>query len=163
MSWLQGLLDRFRQKQETAAPARVDPIRHVGPRGLRNNNPGNVRYTGDKWQGLGGVDPDGFCIFDTPQNGIRCLAIVLRNYERKHHLDTVRMIINRWAPPTENNTGAYVSHVAAQMAVSPDVTLNVHDRGTLSSLCRAIIFHECGKQPYAPSVNMAGVDAALKA
>ena len=134
------------------------------PRGLRNANPLNVRYTGDSWVGLAGVDGGGFCIFDTPQNGIRAACIVLRNYERKYHLDTVRMIINRWAPPNENDTGAYIRHVAAVLDVHPDERIDVHNRETLARLVRAMIQMETGERnPYMPSIVMSGVDAALRA
>jgi hypothetical protein len=134
------------------------------PRGLRNRSPGNIRYTGEGWYGMKGVDPDGFVQFDTPQNGIRAIGIILRNYERKHHLDTVRMIINRWAPPSENNTGAYVMFVAGALGVEPDRKIDVHHRDTLATLVRAIIQMETGeRQPYPPSIVMSGVDAALRA
>jgi hypothetical protein len=132
------------------------------PLGIRSNNPGNLRYTGDAWRGLMGVNEKGFCIFDSPSNGIRALGIVLRNYDRKYHLDTVRMIINRYAPATENDTGAYIRHVSAVLGVQPDQRIDVHDRETLARLVRAIVQHENGvRNPYMPSIIMAGVDAAL--
>lgn len=89
------------------------------PRGIRNNNPGNIRH-GANWHGL---NPDGrkidpaFCVFTTSVAGIRALAKVLINYKRIHGLNTVRQIISRYAPPNENQTTAYIQSVAKQLGV----------------------------------------------
>lgn len=118
------------------------------PRGVRLNNPGNIRH-GDKWQGLAPEqrDPD-FVTFASPVWGIRALARVLIAYQDKHDLRTVRGIIGRWAPPNENDTGAYVRSVAAKMGVSPDDEIDVYQYATMRPLVEAIIRHENGQQPY---------------
>jgi hypothetical protein len=155
----------MRKPEAVIAPVDLPPAPVTAkrePKGIRNRNPGNVRYTGEQWQGLAGVDPDGFCIFSTPQMGIRALCIVLLNYQRKHSLYSVRQMINRWAPPEENNTSAYAHAVARALDVDPDEPLRL-DRDMLLALARAIIKHECGVQPYAPFIVEAGVDAALSA
>lgn len=80
------------------------------PRGIRNNNPGNIRH-GANWLGLNtnGQDIDSsFCVFTAPVYGIRALAKVLINYKRIHGLNTVRQIVSRYAPPNENQTTAYI-------------------------------------------------------
>ena len=68
------------------------------PRGIRNNNPGNIRH-GQNWQGLNpegrNIDP-AFCVFKSPVFGIRALAKVLMNYKKIHGLNTVRQIISRY-------------------------------------------------------------------
>lgn len=118
------------------------------PRGIRNNNPGNIRKSGDAWQGLADVQPDSeFFTFIDPVYGIRALAKILRNYRDKYGLTTVTGIISRWAPPNENNTQAYAQAVAAAMGVSPSEPL-AFDAGQLRSLVSAIIKHENGQQPY---------------
>ena len=89
------------------------------PRGIRNNNPGNIRWGAD-WQGLkkdGKSQDPSFCVFATPVWGIRALAKVLINYKRIHGLNTVRQIISRYAPPNENQTTAYVQTIARQLGV----------------------------------------------
>lgn len=124
----------------------------MAPRGIRNNNPGNIDFTPEnKWKGLNPKTREldkRFCVFITPEWGIRALMILLRNYQRKHGLKTIRQIINRWAPSIENNTSAYVTHVAGIMNKTPDTELNLSDRETLIDLAKAITIHENGMNPY---------------
>lgn len=81
-------------------------------RGVRNNNPANIRR-GCNWKGLAKQQKDKeFCQFVSMSWGIRALLITLRTYVKKHHLHTVREIITRWAPPSDgNNTEAYIKFV----------------------------------------------------
>lgn len=132
------------------------------PRGIRNNNPGNIRYVEgitSTYQGCTGSD-GAFCIFDTPQNGLRALCVLLLTYQTLHGLNTVRGIINRWAPPVENNTSAYVVAVAKQSGLGEDIPLDLKSPGVLAPLATAIIQHENGQQPYLPALI---TDAAYRA
>lgn len=130
------------------------------PRGERNNNPGNIRLGSVRWQGqVDGTDP-AFVTFATPQDGIRALAKLLRNYQTIHGLRTVRAIINRYAPASENNTSAYVGAVASAMGVSPDAPIDLNNDATLSQLVAAIIAHENGRNVYAADTIAAGVALA---
>lgn len=132
------------------------------PRGIRNNNPGNIIQSGIAWQGkLAKPDDPRFEQFDTAQNGIRALAKLVISYQDKHGLRTVRGIINRWAPPVENDTGAYVAAVANAVGVKPDDTIEVHRTATLAALTTAIIRHENGQQPYPATMIAAAVASAL--
>ena len=97
-----------------------------GPRGIRNNNPLNIRKSADKWQGKAG-DDGAFVIFDTPENGIRAAGRLLKTYRDKHGLNTIRGIVNRWAPPNENNTEAYIAFVEQKTGFFRDLTLNASD------------------------------------
>lgn len=122
------------------------------PRGIRNNNPGNLDR-GSPWQGLvAGPDPR-FCTFADPAYGIRAIAITLITYydkrkaDDKSPVDTVGEIITRWAPPVENNTAAYIRYVCRVMGVAPDEHVNLHLYDTLRPLVEAIIRHECGRGP----------------
>src|SRR3569623_1819955 len=81
-------------------------------RGRRNNIPGIIRKTATDWRGEVVGSDSAFETFATPEAGIRALAVLLRNYQRKYGLRTVRAIITRYAPPSENNTESYVSAVA---------------------------------------------------
>jgi len=129
------------------------------PRGLRNNNPGNVRaVNGVTWVGQTGEDA-GFCVFDTMENGIRCLAKVLLAYQSRHGLLTLRGLINRWAPDTENDTDAYLEDVCHFCCASPDNPYTLTP-SRLLSLVSAIIKHENGTS-LPPDVVLAGVDAAF--
>ena len=84
----------------------------MSTRGIRNNNPANIRR-GSYWRGLVNKPTDKeFCQFVSMSWGVRALLITLRTYVVKHHLHTVREIITRWAPPTDgNNTERYIEYV----------------------------------------------------
>jgi hypothetical protein len=121
----------------------------------------NIRISSASWQGKLSPNTDGaFEQFDTPENGIRALAIVLKNYQVMHSIGTVRGIVTRWAPSNENDTGAYIASVAGSMGVGPDDPLSLTDPATLFSLTRAIIKHENGRVAYDDSTINAGVARA---
>lgn len=131
-------------------------------RGLRNNNPGNIRATaGTTWQGQTGVDSAGFCIFDTPADGVRALSRILTNYGSQDGLDTVTDIINRWAPPSENNTSAYIADVCNQTGFAAYDPLDMTDPGTITALTNAIIAHENGQNPYTAAIITQGVQEGM--
>lgn len=137
------------------------PFRSLSPRGIRNNNPMNVRKTSIDWQGeVAGVDVE-YETFATPGDGIRAGSRVLLNYKRKHGLDTVAKIISRYAPTTENPTSSYISAVSRELAVNPDQTINVENENTLTALATAIIRHENGQQPYTADLIRASVRRAF--
>ena len=129
-------------------------------RGIRNNNPGNIRITGDKWQGLLPGEDLSFFTFKDPEHGIRALAKILITYYNKHDLDRVETIINRWAPPSENDTTAYIEIVSKRLGVLPTDRLEFNI-GTLELLVRAIIQHENGTQPYDDRTITDGLKLAL--
>ncbi len=113
------------------------------PRGIRNNNPGNIEYSpANDWKGQIGHDGR-YAIFSDMKYGVRALAILLINYYQRYGLRTVRQIINRWAPPTENDTESYVNHVAERLGVEPDQMIALAPN--LADLVRAIIRHENGR------------------
>ena len=118
-------------------------------RGIRNNNPGNIRKGRTKWQGLAKEQPDSaFCTFTSMPYGIRALIKTLMTYHNKHKLNTVKKIINRWAPPVENNTTAYIQSVCKQMPIplEPDDIIPLADIPQLYvALAKAIARHENGK------------------
>ena len=130
------------------------------PRGIRNNNPGNIRKGDDVWQGLAPLaaqlDPS-FCVFTTPEYGIRALAKILLTYQTRYGLNTVAKIIHRWAPPSENDTAAYALAVAKAVGVAVIQPVDLATGDTMRALVTAIIQHENGQQPYAPDT----IDSAL--
>ena len=99
--------------------------------------------------------------FSAPMFGIRALAVILRNYQRKHGLKTIRAIIARWAPPSENDTEAYVAAVARATGFAADAALDLEDPTTLAALVEAIIEHENGEQPYSDALIEQAVASAL--
>ena len=132
-------------------------------RGVRNSNPGNIdRHPDTQWQGASddqSSDPR-FVVFKAPEWGIRALAMVLRSYEAKHGCDTVRKIINRWAPPGENNTQAYVTDVANRCGVGPDDVIDVTHVAVMLPLVKAIIAHENAGYAYPEPVVLEGLHLA---
>ena len=95
------------------------------PRGIRNNNPLNIRRTPDKWQGLMQTQTDSeFFQFKQLEYGWRAaFCLLTRTYYTKYGLDTIRKIVSRWAPPSENNTQSYISAVSRITGIVPDEPL----------------------------------------
>lgn len=130
-------------------------------RGERNNNPGNIEKSGTAWRGkVAGSDPR-FETFASPEYGIRAMAVTLRTYFNRYDLDTVAKIIDRWAPPVENDTRAYVRQVARALDVGADEPIDVNDEATLRKLVAAIITHENGRNIYGEQQLVAAVSDAL--
>lgn len=134
-------------------------------RGIRNNNPLNLEK-GDEWQGMAedqSSDPR-FVVFQSPDYGFRAAAIILRNYQRNYGCHDIRSMIERWAPPTENNTGAYVSSVAKACNANPDAIfdLSASSDPNLRNLLRAMCVHENGECPYDDLTIDAGIGLARK-
>lgn len=121
------------------------------PRGIRNNNPLNIRK-GNNWKGERPVQTDkAFEEFETMQMGIRAGFIILRRYMSGYGgkiapLNTVEKIVKRWAPPTENATRNYIDFVCRDMSVNMSETLSFKDRETMVNLVYAMIFVECGQR-----------------
>lgn len=114
-------------------------------RSERNNNPGNIRLTSDRWRGQVLPPPDrGFVTFKSPQWGYRALFVILEGYMIRHGLRTIRGIIGRYAPPSENATAAYVRSVCRATGWSPDDPLDPCGR-VMQDLARAITLVESGK------------------
>lgn len=120
------------------------------PRGIRNNNPGNIEWIADakrRWRGM--IAQDGrYGIFDTAQNGIRAIGGELSAAIRKNQ-HTVADVIAEWAPPNENNTNAYIDAVAKALGVAPHQRIDIYSNKP--KLALAIIRHENGMQPYNPT------------
>lgn len=115
-------------------------------RGLRNNNPCNLKSSKNtKWDGQVGSDGK-FIIFESPEYGIRACAKNLKNYQQKNGLDTLRSIVYRMGPPHENDTKKYVCNLSNIVGVSPDEKINVLKH--LPEIIKGIIFLENGKMPY---------------
>lgn len=127
------------------------PVAENLPRGVRNNNPGNIRRSTDRWQGLADpdhqTDPD-FLVFESPIYGIRAIARILITYQDKYGLQGVKGIIKRWSPPSENNTDAYIAAVVKNTGMGDYEGVDMHKYADLKLLVKAIILQENGQQPY---------------
>jgi len=133
------------------------------PRGIRNNNPGNIEFNAaNDWEGQIGVELVGgrFAAFESMKSGVRALSILLINYYERYGLNTVTAIINRWAPSDENDTGSYIASVSNAMGVSPFEVFELNEKN-LTNLTAAIIKHENGRM-IADYDLTRGVEWALK-
>lgn len=134
-------------------------------RGERNKNPGNLDFSSSvNWQGQTGLETGvpspRFAVFSDAKWGIRAIARQLLSYQTQHGLRTVRGLIGRWAPPSENNTAAYVTAVSASVGVGPDDEIDVDTAAVMTPMVRGIIIHENGSNPYPDSVIAEGIRLA---
>ena len=90
-------------------------------RGLRNNNPGNIRRSRVRYKGevRPSRDPE-FKEFSSMAYGYRAMFVLLDTYRSRYGLTTIRQMLNRYAPPKENFTEGYVRFVADYSGVMPD-------------------------------------------
>lgn len=131
------------------------------PRGIRNNNPFNIDYNTTPWEGLDEPPTDGrFCRFISPEFGIRAGCRVLLTYQNKHGLHDVTSIVNRFAPPVENDTWAYINSICKALGVRKDEPIKVDNYDTMRKLVDAIIKHENGYNPYSDAIIAKGMAKA---
>lgn len=115
------------------------------PRGIRMNNPGNIDRNGTAWKGMSTMQDDPrFCRFDEPRWGIRAMVRTIYTYFEKYHVSTIRGIISRWAPPSENNTESYIQHVSELSGIGPDDHIELPDDELMVNICKGITRHENG-------------------
>lgn len=132
-----------------------------GPMGPNSNNPGNIRTNdGNAWQGKTTQPGSQFEQFDTPENGIRAMGVLVSNYA-KQGTNTLRGIVGKWAPPNENQTGALITNAAKRTGIDPDQPLDMSDPAVRTKVVQALLMQEQGKVPYGQDVVQAGVDASF--
>ena len=116
------------------------------PRGIRNNNPLNIRI-GNVWLGEVPNPTDrSFEQFVQMEYGIRAAFVILRRYIRRYKRDTVAEIISAWAPSNENNTKAYIDTVVRLSGIPADAPIKYEDADTMFRLVDAMIQVECGQR-----------------
>ncbi|MES2367620.1 MAG: hypothetical protein V4563_17220 [Pseudomonadota bacterium] len=132
------------------------------PRGIRNNNPGNIKYNAaNNWQGQTGKDSGGFCIFDTPANGLRAVGKLLRTYIGNGY-NTIGKITQRYSPDANGLSGAYGAAVAKYTGIGTNVVLSSSDTASLAKIINAIVAVENGAK-YLNYFNPATISGALAA
>jgi hypothetical protein len=129
-------------------------------RGIRNNNPGNIRENERidyDWIGEAVTDNDGdFEVFISPEYGIRAIGRILDTYARRG-VQTVEGIIYTWAPPSENDSASYLSNVVTSTGFGRNAIVG---RSDYLALVKAIIKHENGIQPYSDDLIHYGLNLA---
>lgn len=132
-----------------AAPAAGDPN---APRGIRNNNPLNLEYRSSQ-PGVTGSDGR-FGRYQSMEDGLFAGATqILRWVDRGD--TTLTALVTRWAPPSENNTTAYVQRVARETGLSPTAAINWRDPAVLGSVIQSMARVENGQDVDAEAVRRA--------
>ena len=94
-------------------------------RGLRNNNPGNIRISRVRYEGEVQPSKDKyFKEFVSMAYGYRAMFVLLDSYRSRYGLCTIRQMLNRYAPPSENFTEGYVRVVSTLTGIAPDEIVN---------------------------------------
>ena len=123
------------------------------PRGIRNNNPLNIRHSADQWQGASEKQTDKcFVQFKSMAYGYRAAWKTLQSYYNRFCIQgkpfTIKNVIGRWAPPKENDTEAYIRSVMKLSSIGGKENLlppeNVDSYGRLSKMIAAMTCIECG-------------------
>lgn len=136
-------------------------------RGLMLNNPMNIEEDHINWHGQikPTADPQHFLAqFDTMVNGVHAGARSLLNQQLLHGLDSWGLIITRYAPPSSNDTMAYIKTMANATGVGPNDKIDLRDFDFMVLSCKAIIRQEQGKNNGVPDdVIQKGVSNAMVA
>lgn len=122
----------------------------IVPRGIRNNNPLNIRK-GNNWKGERPNQTDkAFEEFESMEMGVRAGFYLIRKYMTGYNgltekFNTIEKIIRRWAPASENNTQAYIDTVAKKTGISPRLKLSFQSKRQMADIVAAMIEVECGQ------------------
>lgn len=117
----------------------------MAPRGIRNNNPGNIRLSRTTYKGEVTPSSDkAFKQFESMAYGYRAVFVTLRHYHTNLGLKTIRQMISRWAPPSENNTGSYVKYVSDAAHYDCDAAVDIKDKNLMVKIVSAMSFVENG-------------------
>ena len=125
------------------------------PRGIRNNNPLNIRV-GNNWVGeVTNPTDHEFEQFTDMKYGLRAAFRVLRNYIVRHRRNTITKIVSAWAPANENNTQRYINFVCAETKMQPDTPIDFYDEDQMTGLVSAMAKMETGWKIPADTVTQA--------
>ncbi len=114
-------------------------------RGIDNRNPGNIRLSRIRYRGEVRPSRDAeFRQFESLAWGYRAIFVLLDTYRRRYGLDTLRGMIGRWAPPSENRTEHYIAIVCERTGIGADERIDTRDRATMVAVAAAISWVENG-------------------
>jgi len=122
----------------------------IVPRGIRNNNPLNIRK-GNNWQGERHPQSDkDFEEFESMQYGIRAGFKLIKKYMSGYNgltkkFNTIELIIKRWAPPSENATQRYIDYVSKATGIPARMKLSFDNKKRMCDIVAAMIQVECGQ------------------
>lgn len=124
-------------RQNLLASLDINP--YSQQRGVRNNNPLNIRYNpNNDWQGQLGVDSEGFAVFEDMDSGFRAAQQTLGTYGDDHGIDTISDVVSRWAPAKDrNDVAAYTDFVSSRTGINPDKKIDLSDPDIRNQLMMA--------------------------
>lgn len=163
-------------KDKTGISINLDeePEQHAqsasAPRGIRNNNPGNLNYVGQNGATLENHATPRFARFNSAFEGFAALGKQIKAYYNGtskaagyQKLQSVEDIISRFAPASENNTQGYINKLSKMLGVGRGDSLNIHDPQVLATLMNGITQIENGKNPYAPEMVLKAAQSTVGA
>lgn len=163
-------------KDKTGISINLDeePEQHAqsasAPRGIRNNNPGNLNYVGQNGAALENHATPRFARFNSAFEGFSALGKQIKAYYNGtskaagyQKLQSVEAIISRFAPASENNTQGYIDKLSKMLGVGRGDSLNIHDPQVLATLMNGITQIENGKNPYAPEMVLKAAQSTVGA
>ncbi len=117
-------------------------------RGIRNNNPGNIRKSLSQFQGeiTPSTDP-AFKQFKSIEWGYRAMFLIIHNYDQLYGINTLSKIISRWAPDVENDTNIYIKTVAKRLGISSSGYIDSLNREVMVTMVGAMSRIENGVAP----------------
>ncbi len=146
LAGVKAVIDQRKARQAAKAAGGEYSPTSGDPRGIRNNNPGNLVYVGQT--GASKEANGRFATFASAQEGLNALAAQLRRYGQRG-LNSIQSIVNTYAPASENNTGAYANYLAEKMGIDTNTQFDVNsDPAALAALIRGIVEYENGRNPY---------------
>ncbi len=123
-------------------------------RGLRNRNPGNIRRSTTLFKGEEPQSSDAeFKQFRSMAWGYRAMFVILNTYNSKYGLDTIRSMIERWAPPIENHTDIYIDAVSRRAMLDADTPIDTRQREVMIPLVAAMSHVENGSAAHWATVE----------
>lgn len=146
------------ERAQNAGGKSVSPAGAKQPRGIRNNNPGNLEYRGQRGAAREAGNDSRFAKFNSMQDGLAAMSRQLLLYGSRG-VNSVAKIIGKWAPANENDTNSYIGDVSKQLGVNPNAKLNLRDPNVRASLMSAITKRENGYNPIGSSEILAAAQS----
>lgn len=115
------------------------------PRGLRNCNPGNLRCSAVRYKGeCAEGDSAGFRRFESVAYGYRAMFVLLHTYALRYGCRTIEAMILRYAPPSENDTAAYIRRVSRASGIDARARVDTLDGAVMQPIVCAMSAVENG-------------------
>lgn len=114
------------------------------PRGLRNNNPLNIKRSPQVFQGESKFNTDPvFKKFCNVIMGYRAAFCILRTYVQLRGCETLQDVITRWCPDNEV-LEAYVNFVSVRANVLPTDIVQLYNLQQMTDIVSAMSLFENG-------------------